>query len=49
VIADYSARNIERLRTFWDIAREVGRKFVVTTKDGRLVRRTRCAVIDVVG
>jgi mRNA degradation ribonuclease J1/J2 len=35
VIADYSARNIERLRTFWDIAREVGRKFVVTTKDGR--------------
>jgi ribonuclease J len=35
VIADYSARNIERLRTFWDIAREVGRKFVVTTKGGR--------------
>jgi ribonuclease J len=38
VIADFSARNIERLRTFWDIAREVGRQFVVTTKDAYLLQ-----------
>jgi len=44
VIADYSARNIERLRTFWDIAREVGRKFVVTTKDAYLLQHMH--VID---
>jgi ribonuclease J len=44
VIADYSARNIERLRTFWDIAREVGRTFVVTAKDAYLLQHMH--VID---
>lgn len=39
VIADFSARNIERLRTFWDIARELGRRFVVTTKDAYLLQQ----------
>jgi len=38
VIADFSPRNIERLRTFWDIAREVGRQLVITLKDAYLLR-----------
>jgi ribonuclease J len=38
VIADFSARNIERLRTFRDIARELGRRLVVTTKDAYLLQ-----------
>ena len=33
VIADFTARNIERLRTFRDIARARGRRLVITTKD----------------
>ena len=37
VIADFTARNIERLRTFWEIARELGRRLVVTTKDAYLL------------
>ncbi|GBD32134.1 Ribonuclease J 2 [bacterium HR33] len=37
VIADFSPRNIERLRTFHDIARAVGRRLVVTTKDAYLL------------
>lgn len=44
VIADFSARNIERLRTFRDIAREVGRRLVVTTKDAYLLEQMH--VID---
>jgi ribonuclease J len=44
VIADFSARNIERLRTFRDIARELGRRLVVTTKDAYLLRHMH--VID---
>jgi ribonuclease J len=38
VIADFSARNIERLRTFWDIARQAGRRLVVTPEDAYLLR-----------
>lgn len=37
VIADFSPRNIERLRTFHDIAQAVGRRLVVTTKDAYLL------------
>jgi len=37
VIADFSARNIERLRTFRDIAKARGRRLVVTTKDAYLL------------
>ncbi len=37
VIADFSPRNIERLRTFHDIARERGRRLVVTTRDAYLL------------
>ena len=44
VIADFSARNIERLRTFWDIARELGRRLVVTAKDAYLLEQMH--VID---
>jgi ribonuclease J len=39
VVADFSARNIERLRTFRDISRAVGRRFVVTTKDAYLLQQ----------
>lgn len=44
VVADFSARNIERLRTFHEIAQEVGRRLVVTTKDAYLLERMH--VID---
>lgn len=44
VIADFSPRNIERLRTFHDIARAVGRRLVVTTKDAYLLAQMH--VID---
>ncbi len=37
VIADFSPRNIERLRTFHDIARDRGRRLVVTTRDAYLL------------
>ena len=39
VIADFSARNIERLRTFRDIANELGRGLVVTPKDAYLLEQ----------
>jgi ribonuclease J len=39
VIADFSARNIERLRTFRDIAQELGRRLVVTPKDAYLLEQ----------
>jgi ribonuclease J len=39
VIADFSARNIERLRTFRDIAKARGRQLVVTTKDAYLLQQ----------
>jgi ribonuclease J len=39
VIADFSARNIERLRTFRDIARARNRRLVVTTKDAYLLQQ----------
>ncbi len=44
VVADFSARNIERLRTFHEIAQETGRRLVVTTKDAYLLDRMH--VID---
>ncbi len=37
VIADFSPRNIERLRTFHDIAQDLGRRLVVTTRDAYLL------------
>ncbi len=39
VVADFSARNIERLRSFHEIATEVGRRLVVTTKDAYLLEQ----------
>jgi ribonuclease J len=39
VVADFSARNIERLRTFRDIAHELGRQLVVTPKDAYLLEQ----------
>jgi ribonuclease J len=44
VIADFSARNIERLRTFRDVAKARGRRLVITTKDAYLLARLH--VID---
>ncbi len=44
VIADFSPRNIERLRTFHDIARDEGRRLVVTTRDAYLLEHMH--VID---
>ncbi len=44
VIADFNARNIERLRTFRDIAKARNRRLVVTTKDAYLLARLH--VID---
>jgi ribonuclease J len=39
VIADFSARNIERLRTFRDVAKARARRLVITTKDAYLLAR----------
>lgn len=39
VIADFTARNIERLRSFRDIAKERSRRLVVTTKDAYMLER----------
>ncbi|MBI4513959.1 MAG: MBL fold metallo-hydrolase [Gemmatimonadetes bacterium] len=39
VVADFSARNIERLRTFHDIARARERRLVVTTRDAYLLEQ----------
>jgi ribonuclease J len=39
VIADFSARNIERLRTFRDIAKARNRRLIVTTKDAYLLQQ----------
>jgi ribonuclease J len=44
VIADFSPRNIERLRTFRDIAAATDRRLVVTTKDAYLLQHMH--VID---
>ena len=44
VIADFTARNIERLRTFRDIATARGRRLVVTTKDAYMLEHLH--VID---
>lgn len=37
VVADFGARNLERLNSFREIARETGRQLVVTTKDAYLL------------
>jgi len=34
VMADFSFKDVDRLRTFYKIAKETGRKFVVNAKDG---------------
>jgi ribonuclease J len=39
VIADFSPRNIERLRTFRDVAKSVGRRLIVTVKDAYLLEQ----------
>lgn len=44
VIADFTARNIERLRSFRDIGNELGRRLVVTMKDAYLLQQMH--VID---
>ncbi len=39
VIADFTARNIERLRTFHEIAQATGRRLVVLSKDAYMLER----------
>ncbi len=38
VIADFSARNFERLESFHEIAQKVGRTLIITTKDAYLLK-----------
>lgn len=47
VVADFSPRNIERLRTFHDIALSVGRRLVVTTKDAYLLAQMHLVDPDI--
>ena len=43
IIADFSARNFERLETFKKIARETGRQLVITAKDAYGLYAIECA------
>jgi ribonuclease J len=43
VIADFSPRNFERLETFLDIAKKVGRQLVITAKDAYMLHAIECA------
>lgn len=43
IIADFSARNFERLETFLSIAEKTGRKLVITAKDVYLLHALECA------
>jgi ribonuclease J len=43
VIADFSARNFERLETFMQIARKTGRQLVITSKDAYMLYAIQCA------
>ena len=41
VVADFGPRNVERLLTFLDIARQTGRKLLVLAKDAYLLKIVR--------
>ncbi len=41
VIADFSARDVDRLLTFWQIARDTGRKLVILPRDAYLLKTMR--------
>jgi ribonuclease J len=43
VVADFSARNFERLETFAEIARKTGRRILVTAKDAYMLHAIGCA------
>jgi ribonuclease J len=43
VVADFSARNFDRLDTFNEIARRTGRRLVVTAKDAYMLHALGCA------
>jgi ribonuclease J len=43
VVADYSSKNFERMRTFLEIARKTGRQLVITMKDAYALHAIRCA------
>lgn len=43
VVADFGPRNVERLLSFLEIAREAGRCLVLTTKDVYLLQALRAA------
>ncbi len=42
-VADFSARNFERLDMFIDIAKKTGRRLVITAKDAYLIQAIECA------
>ena len=46
IIADFSARNFERLESFWRIARRTGRELVVTPKDAYFLHALQIAGIE---
>ena len=43
IIADFTARNFERLETFQEIAKQVGRSLVITPKDAYLLNALKKA------
>ncbi|MDD1770461.1 MAG: MBL fold metallo-hydrolase [Methanomassiliicoccales archaeon] len=43
VVADFSARNFERLDTFAEIAKETGRQLVILSKDAYMLDALECA------
>lgn len=46
VIADFGPRNVERLLTFYRIAREVGRNLIIPAKDAYLLQAIKLASLD---
>jgi ribonuclease J len=42
IIADFSARNFERLESFQEIAKKTGRELVVTAKDAYMLHSLQC-------
>ncbi len=47
VIADFSARDVDRLLTFWQIARETGRKLAILPRDAYLLKTMRLLEPDI--
>jgi len=46
VVADFGARNVERLKVFFEIAKETGRKLAITMKDAYLLHLLKSEGFD---